>query len=85
MEMESELRRRDTKTTVEDDTSSDTLSSSSLNDDYNGYLKKDMRYSYGKTPDGKGKSETTDNFDSIVEQLTRRSFVIFSLSSSTYA
>jgi hypothetical protein len=53
--MESELRHRDTKTIIEDDTSSETMSSSSLNDEYNGNLKKDMRYSYGKTPDGKGK------------------------------
>lgn len=52
--MEYEIRRRDTKTTIEDDTSSDTMSSSSVNDEYLGDIKKDMRYSYGKTPDGKG-------------------------------
>ncbi|CAO3653496.1 unnamed protein product [Mucor hiemalis] len=49
--MESELRHRDTKTSVEED--NDTLSASSLNDEYHGDIKKDMRYSYGKTPDGK--------------------------------
>lgn len=52
--MEYEMRRRDTKTTIEDDTGSDTMSSSSVNDEYLGDIKKDMRYSYGKTPDGKG-------------------------------
>lgn len=52
--MDSELRHRDMKTTIEDDTSSDTMSMSSLNDEYHGDIKKDMRYSYGKTPDGKG-------------------------------
>jgi hypothetical protein len=52
--MESELRHRDTKTTIEDDNSSDTMSASSLNDEYQGDIKKDMSYSYGKTPDGKG-------------------------------
>ncbi|EPB87815.1 hypothetical protein HMPREF1544_05344 [Mucor circinelloides 1006PhL] len=51
--MEYEIRRRDTKTTIEDDTSSDTMSSSSVNEEYLGDIKKDMRYSYGKTPDGK--------------------------------
>ncbi|CEP14983.1 hypothetical protein [Parasitella parasitica] len=51
--MEYEIRRRDTKTTIEDDTSSDAMSSSSVNDDYLDDIKKDMRYSYGKTPDGK--------------------------------
>lgn len=51
--MESELRHRDTKTTIEED-SSDTMSASSLNEEYHGDIKKDMRYSYGKTPDGKG-------------------------------
>lgn len=55
--MVSELRHRDTKTTIEEDTSSDSMSSSSLSDDYHGDLKKDMRYSYGKTPDGKGKKK----------------------------
>lgn len=52
--MASKLRHRDTKTTIEDDISSDTMSASSLNDEYHGDIKKDMRYSYGKTPDGKG-------------------------------
>lgn len=47
--MESELRHRDKKTTVED-----ISDASSLNDDYDHEIKKDMRYSYGKTPDGKG-------------------------------
>jgi hypothetical protein len=52
--MTSELRHRDNnKTTIEDD-SSETMSASST-DDYSDNLKKDMRYSYGKTPDNKGK------------------------------
>lgn len=51
--MESELRHRDTKTTIEED-SSDTMSASSLNEEYHGDIKKDMSYSYGKTPDGTG-------------------------------
>lgn len=75
--MESELRHRDTKTTIEED-SSDTLSSSSLNEEYHGDIKKDMRYSYGKTPDGKGLQS-----DNSVPNLKLTQFVS-SLSSTTY-
>lgn len=66
--MEYEIRRRDTKTTIEDDTSSDTMSSSSVNDEYLGDIKKDMRYSYGKTPDGKGTALIC--FQSVIKRLT---------------
>lgn len=45
--MESELRHRDKKTTVED-------TSDSSSSDYDHDIEKDMRYSYGKTPEGKG-------------------------------
>lgn len=67
--MESELRHREMKTTVEDDTSSDTTSMSSLNDEYHGDIKKDLRHSYGKTPDGKGNFFLNDGF-SGTSQLT---------------
>jgi hypothetical protein len=84
--MDSELRHRDTNTTavVEDDTSSDTLS---LNDEYNGDLKKDMRYSYGKTPDGKGNiNKKKKKAQTFFEQVTKpKHRFVFSFSSSSDA
>ncbi|KAI8969025.1 phospholipid methyltransferase-domain-containing protein [Mycotypha africana] len=48
---DNELRRRGTKLSINDDSGSE--ATVSVNEDYDGDIKKDMRYSYGKTPDGK--------------------------------